>query len=94
VAKQFGLGRGLDALIPAGAAEGSSLQVPIDRVRRNPHQPRIDFDDESLAELSASIAAHGVLQPIVVRGAADGGYELIAGERRLRAARAAGRPDA
>jgi ParB family chromosome partitioning protein len=90
VAKQFGLGRGLDALIPAGAAEGSSLQVPIDRVRRNPHQPRIDFDDESLAELSASIAAHGVLQPIVVRGAADGGYELIAGERRLRAARAAG----
>jgi len=90
VAKSFGLGRGLDALIPRGAAEGAALQVPIDRVRRNPHQPRLDFDDEGMAELAASIEAHGVLQPIVVRGAADGGYELIAGERRLRAARAAG----
>ena len=90
MAKSFGLGRGLDALIPRGAAEGAALQVPIDRVRRNPHQPRLDFDDEGMAELAASIEAHGVLQPIVVRGAADGGYELIAGERRLRAARAAG----
>jgi ParB family chromosome partitioning protein len=90
VAKSFGLGRGLDALIPRGAAEGAALQVPIDRVRRNPHQPRLDFDDEGMAELAASIEAHGVLQPIVVRTAADGGYELIAGERRLRAARAAG----
>jgi ParB family chromosome partitioning protein len=90
VAKQFGLGRGLDALIPRGAAQGGTLEVPIDRVRRNPHQPRVDFDDESLAELAASISAHGILQPIIVRGASDGGYELIAGERRLRAARAAG----
>jgi ParB family chromosome partitioning protein len=64
--------------------------VPIERVRRNPHQPRVAFDDEQLAELTASVATHGVLQPIVVRAAADGGYELIAGERRLRAARAAG----
>lgn len=90
MAKQFGLGRGLDALIPRGSSEGATLEIPIDRVRRNPHQPRMDFDDEELAELAASIAAHGILQPIVVRGAADGGYELIAGERRLRAARAAG----
>lgn len=90
MAKQFGLGRGLDALIPRGSGEGTALEIPIDRVRRNPHQPRVDFDDEELAELAASIAAHGILQPIVVRGAADGGYELIAGERRLRAARAAG----
>lgn len=90
MAKSFGLGRGLDALIPRGTPDSATQQVPIDRVRRNPHQPRADFDDESMAELSASIAAHGVLQPIIVRGAADGGYELIAGERRLRAARAAG----
>jgi ParB family chromosome partitioning protein len=90
VARSFGLGRGLDALIPRASTEAGTNQVPIDRVRRNPHQPRVDFDEESLAELTASIAAHGILQPIVVREAADGGYELIAGERRLRAARAAG----
>ncbi len=90
MARSFGLGRGLDALIPRASTEAGSNQVPIDRVRRNPHQPRVDFDEESLAELTASIAAHGILQPIVVREAADGGYELIAGERRLRAARAAG----
>ena len=91
MARSFGLGRGLDALIPRGSASEASTQaVPIDRVRRNPHQPRVDFDDEQLAELTASVVTHGVLQPIVVRGSADGGYELIAGERRLRAARAAG----
>ena len=91
MARSFGLGRGLDALIPRGSApEASTQAVPIDRVRRNPHQPRADFDDEQLAELTASVVTHGVLQPIVVRGSADGGYELIAGERRLRAARAAG----
>ena len=90
MAKSFGLGRGLDALIPRGTAEANPHVVPVDRVRRNPHQPRAAFDDEALAELTASIATHGVLQPIVVRAAADGGYELIAGERRLRAARAAG----
>ncbi len=93
MAKPFGLGRGLDALIPRASTEAGTHQVPIDRVRRNPHQPRVDFDEETLAELTASIAAHGVLQPIVVREAADGGYELIAGERRLRAARAAGMTD-
>ena len=91
MARSFGLGRGLDALIPRGnAAEATAHAIPIDRVRRNPHQPRVDFADEALAELTASIVTHGVLQPIVVREAADGGYELIAGERRLRAARAAG----
>jgi ParB family chromosome partitioning protein len=90
VAKSFGLGRGLDALIPRGSSEGTAHVIPVDRVRRNPHQPRAAFDDESLVELTASIATHGVLQPIVVRAAADGGYELIAGERRLRAARGAG----
>jgi ParB family chromosome partitioning protein len=85
----FGLGKGLEALIPR-AAETSPAEIPVDRVRRNPHQPRNAFDEEALAELAASIAAHGVIQPIVVRGSADGGYELVAGERRLRAARMAG----
>jgi ParB family chromosome partitioning protein len=91
VARSFGLGRGLDALIPRGGGDDTTAHaIPIDRVRRNPHQPRVAFDDEQLAELTASIATHGILQPIIVRGSADGGYELIAGERRLRAARAAG----
>ena len=89
MAKSFGLGRGLDALIPR-ATEAPGAQVPIDAVRPNPHQPRNAFNEEELAELAASIATHGVLQPIVVRGTAAGGYELVAGERRLRAARMAG----
>lgn len=89
MARSFGLGKGLDALIPR-SADAPASQVPIDRVRRNPHQPRSAFDEEGLAELAASIATHGVIQPIIVRGTADGGYELVAGERRLRAARMAG----
>lgn len=89
MAKPFGLGKGLEALIPR-ATDAPAAEIPVDRVRRNPHQPRIAFDEETLAELAASIAAHGVIQPIVVRGSADGGYELVAGERRLRAARMAG----
>jgi ParB family chromosome partitioning protein len=90
VAKTFGLGRGLDALIPRGAASSDTLEIPIDRIARNPHQPRNRFDEAETAELAASISIHGVLQPIVVRAGVDGGYELIAGERRLRAARLAG----
>jgi ParB family chromosome partitioning protein len=89
VAKTFGLGRGLDALIPR-AATAEIPQIPLERIARNPHQPRSRFDEAETAELAASIALHGVLQPIVVRASADGGYELIAGERRLRAARVAG----
>ena len=88
-ARTFGLGRGLDALIP-GREEQGVLEVPVDRVERNPSQPRTRFDDEQLGELAASIAVHGILQPIVVRALADGGYQLIAGERRLRAALMAG----
>ena len=65
-------------------------EIPVERISRNPHQPRNHFDDADTAELAASIGLHGVLQPIVVRTTADGGYELIAGERRLRAARMAG----
>ncbi len=90
VARHFGLGRGLDALIPRAAEEASALEIPIDRIVSNPHQPRTRFDGDELAELAASIEAHGVLQPILVRGTPGAGYELIAGERRLRAARLAG----
>lgn len=91
MANRFGLGRGLEALIPrAGGSEGGVLEVPIERISRNPHQPRDRFDDASTAELAASIATHGVLQPVVVRATPTGDYELVAGERRLRAARQAG----
>lgn len=90
MAKTFGLGRGLDALIPRATPTSDTPEIAIDRIARNPHQPRTRFHDEETAELAASIALHGVLQPIVVRAAVDGGYELIAGERRLRAARIAG----
>jgi len=90
VAKTFGLGRGLDALIPRAAPASDIPAIPVDRIARNPHQPRNRFDEGETAELAASIQLHGVLQPIVVRATADGEYELIAGERRLRAARIAG----
>ena len=90
MARPFGLGRGLEALIPSAGETTSTFEIPVDRIARNPHQPRSRFDDVGMAELTASVAAHGVLQPIVVRTSADGGYELIAGERRLLAARAAG----
>jgi ParB family chromosome partitioning protein len=89
-ARAFGLGRGLDALIPGTRDERGVLELPLDRIARNPSQPRANFDESQLGELAASIAVHGILQPIVVRSLADGGYELIAGERRLRAARIAG----
>ena len=88
--RAFGLGRGLDALIPSARDERGVLAVPLDRIGRNPSQPRATFNDAQLGELAASITVHGVLQPVIVRELADGGYELIAGERRLRAARLAG----
>ncbi len=81
------LGRGLDFLLSGGAPEtkdGEVLHVEVARVRPNPFQPRRDFAPEELEELAASIREHGVLQPIVLREVEDG-YELIAGERRLRA---------
>lgn len=85
------LGRGLEALIataaPPAAATGERLQrVPIGLIRPNPYQPRKEFRPEELAELQASLEANGLLQPIVVRHAGANSYELIAGERRLRAA--------
>jgi ParB family chromosome partitioning protein len=89
-ARTFGLGRGLDALIPGVREERGVLEIGLDRISRNPNQPRTMFGEEQLGELAASIAVHGILQPVVVRPLADGSYELIAGERRLRAARIAG----
>lgn len=83
-----GLGRGLSALLP-GAEEGGLLEIPVAAIVPNPRQPRQLFDDEALRGLSESIREVGILQPIVVRRA-DEGYELVAGERRLRAARLAG----
>ena len=88
--RAFGLGRGLDALIPGRDGDRGVLEVALHRIERNPDQPRTAFDEAQLGELAASIAVHGVLQPIVVRELADGGYQLIAGERRARAARLAG----
>jgi ParB family chromosome partitioning protein len=88
--KRGGLGRGLSALIPGAVEEGGGLlEVPIGAVSPNPRQPRVTFEDESLEALALSIREVGVLQPIVVRRA-ENGYELIAGERRLRAAKRAG----
>ena len=89
-ARAFGLGRGLDALIPGPEDRSSALEIDVERIEPNPDQPRSSFDEGQLGELAASIAVHGVLQPIVVRALADGSYQLIAGERRLRAARLAG----
>jgi ParB family chromosome partitioning protein len=73
-----------------GSGEAMLVEVAVSTVVPNPHQPRVHFDEESLLELSASIAEMGVLQPILVRPLDDGRYELIAGERRWRAAQRAG----
>jgi ParB family chromosome partitioning protein len=89
------LGRGLDALIPQGVMDTLDTekvaQIPVDRIRANPHQPRKRFDEEKIQSLADSIRADGVLQPVVVRKK-ESGYELIMGERRLQAARLAGMP--
>jgi len=89
------LGRGLEALIPSSTAvmEGTQpgvRELPIADIGPNPFQPRSRFDDEAIQELAASIKSTGVLQPILVRRSASDGYQLVAGERRLRAARQAG----
>jgi ParB family transcriptional regulator, chromosome partitioning protein len=92
--RKTGLGRGLDALIPSKDSIPQSdaiYQIAVEKIAPNPHQPRTHFDPQELAELAASIQEHGVLQPLVVTpsGQADE-YLLIAGERRLMAARQAG----
>jgi len=85
-----GLGRGLGALLSSTPAQGETLlEVPIDAVAPNPNQPRKSFDSSGLSELTASIRNSGVIQPVVVRRRGHG-YQLIAGERRWRAAKLAG----
>ena len=93
MARRSGLGRGLGALIPEDAAEelGASFQeLPMDSIVPNPFQPRSEFDDAGIAALADSIEQVGVLQPVLVRPDGDGAYQLIAGERRWRAAQQAG----
>lgn len=88
-----GLGKGLDALIPGGSGAVSAAgatQVAIDSISHNPRQPRQTFNESELLELAASIREHGIIQPLVVAPAMGGTYTLIAGERRLQAARRAG----
>ena len=100
MARRPGLGRGLDSLIPSGegretAAPTSAgttglIDIPVNALVPNPNQPRVHFDEESLNDLSASIKEVGVLQPLLVRLLPDQSYQLIAGERRWRAAKQAG----
>ncbi|MBR6329453.1 MAG: ParB/RepB/Spo0J family partition protein [Lachnospiraceae bacterium] len=96
--KKKGLGKGLDAMIPKSiptqadersVAKGAAVQVPIQKVEPNRQQPRKKFDEEALAELTESVKEHGVIFPLLVQDRGDH-YEIIAGERRWRAARAAG----
>ena len=87
------LGKGLEALIPDAPMEavgGLVRELRVREIRRNEEQPRSRFDDETIAELAASIRTYGVIQPVVVRQLPTGVYQLVAGERRLRAARLAG----
>ncbi len=91
ILKRRALGRGLGALIPEGTPLAPTIErrVPIAEIRPNPHQPRRFFDDDRITELAESIRQQGILQPLLVRKV-DQGYELIVGERRLRAAQRAG----
>jgi ParB family chromosome partitioning protein len=94
MSKRGGLGRGLSALIPGAPEVGEIpvglLEVPVNAIGPNPKQPRTLFDTDEIASLAASIREVGILQPIVVRKSGDRAYEVVAGERRLRAAKVAG----
>jgi ParB family transcriptional regulator, chromosome partitioning protein len=103
--KRRALGKGLESLLPSrpkqtvdieasaapAAAAGKPLEIPVEKIDRNPFQTRKGFDDEKLKELAASITASGVVQPIIVRAGADGRYILITGERRWLASQRAGK---
>src|SRR3954454_15675168 len=82
-----GIGRGLAAILPPTREQDESLQqIPAALIDPNPRQPRTSFDEETLGELAQSVRERGVLQPVLVRPLPGGRYELVAGERRLRAA--------
>jgi len=94
---KYGLGRGLEALLPENPSEsadardhGGILEIPVARITPSSDQPRKRFDDQSIAELAESIKRHGVIQPLVVEEDGTGGYRIVAGERRWRAATVAG----
>jgi ParB family chromosome partitioning protein len=90
VERHTGLGRGLGALIPQTSPAGAvPVDIPISRIKGNPYQPRQRVEQQALERLAASIAVHGVLQPVLVTEVLDG-YQLVAGERRVRAAQIAG----
>ncbi len=92
MAKKGGLGKGLDAIFHdnARSEEGGAVELNINEIEPNRAQPRKSFSDEALRELADSISQHGVLQPLLVRPQLSGGYQIVAGERRWRAARMAG----
>lgn len=96
------LGRGLDELfggdvqsiindIENGGSKNQAIEISIDEIRPNPHQPRRVFDEEKLTELASSIKEHGVFQPVILKKSAIQGYEIVAGERRVRASKLAGK---
>jgi ParB family transcriptional regulator, chromosome partitioning protein len=89
--KRRGLGRGLELLV-GGPGESELAHLPVETIHANPRQPRKRFDGEATSALADSLRAQGLVQPVVVRPRAAGGFELIAGERRWRAAREAGIP--
>lgn len=91
MAKRNGLGKGLDALfIDNNTEDGAVTSLKLSEIEPNKSQPRTAFDEEALAELADSIRMHGIIQPLVVRPLEKGGYQIVAGERRWRAARRAG----
>lgn len=103
MARKSGLGKGLGALITADLVERNEVtstpvngpilrDIPVGSIEPNPHQPRVHFDESALSELTDSVRAIGVLQPVLVRPGSDGKFQLIAGERRWRAATRAGLP--
>lgn len=92
MASKRGIGRGLAAILPEAASEdaGELRELPVGLIKPNPGQPRTKFDPEALTALAASIETSGIVQPLLVRPLPDGSYELVAGERRWRAAQEAG----
>jgi ParB family chromosome partitioning protein len=87
-----GLGRGLEVLLGGPSSPAGLSDIPVGAVRPNTRQPRRRFEAESIAALAESVRVSGVIQPVIVKPLEDGAYELVAGERRWRAARAAGLP--